>query len=224
MQEFTLEKVIRAWESRFDNDPQSKHSLLDESYSLTSLSLSLLAEGSPVSSNKLAEQSGLRMEEVESHFKRFKECGGEFNARGELIGAALTLEPTPHKFHINGRFLYTWCSLDALFLPGLLGMEAEVESTCPTTGEDIKLLITPKGVAEYTPYGTVLSITIPGISCQAGCCCGPDKTGPKSDACSQMNFFSSLPAAEEWLKDRPGIAILTVEEAWQLAKVNWIDR
>lgn len=49
-------------------------------------------------------------------------------------------------------------------------------------------------------------------------------TGPHSEACSQMHFFASHETAEIWLQDRPGIAIFTVEEAWQLAKENWLDR
>ena len=41
---------------------------------------------------------------------------------------------------------------------------------------------------------------------------------------SDLCFFSSLKTAEEWVVDRPGIAILTVKEAYQLAHVNWIER
>jgi hypothetical protein len=39
-----------------------------------------------------------------------------------------------------------------------------------------------------------------------------------------MHFFASRESAETWLKNRPGIAILTVDEAWRLAKANWLDR
>ena len=39
-----------------------------------------------------------------------------------------------------------------------------------------------------------------------------------------MFFFSSLKAAEEWLVEHPNVAVLTVDEACQLARINWIER
>jgi hypothetical protein len=39
-----------------------------------------------------------------------------------------------------------------------------------------------------------------------------------------MHYFASRESAETWLKDHPGVAIFTVDEAWQLAKANWLDR
>ena len=224
MEEFTVEEVIEAWKSRFDDDSESENSLLNESYSLTSLLLSLLAEGYPVSAAQLVRRSGLPLEQIEAAFNRFKIAGGEFDDEGNLVGAALTLNPTPHRFRLNGKQLFTWCSLDALFLPGLLEQTAEVRSICPVTGETIELTIAPEGIIAATPEQVVLSITIPGISCEAGDSCAPNKTGPQSDACSQMYFFSSLEAAEVWLKDHPGVVILTVDQAYRLARENWIDR
>jgi alkylmercury lyase len=95
---------------------------------------------------------------------------------------------------------------------------------CPVTGEAIELTIAPEGIIAATPEQVVLSITIPGISCEAGDSCAPNKTGPQSDACSQMYFFSSPEAAETWLKDHPGVVIFTLDQAYRLARENWIDR
>ena len=41
-----------------------------------------------------------------------------------------------HRFEVAGRTLYTWCAWDSLFLPQILGQEAEVESTCPLTAAE----------------------------------------------------------------------------------------
>ena len=83
-------------------------------------------------------------------------------------------------------------------------------------------------MTSYQPSSTVLSITIPGvscsISCQSDCADDAPQTGPQSDACSQMFFFHNAHAAEQWVVDHLGVAILTVDEAWQLAKANWLDR
>ena len=115
-------------------------------------------------------------------------------------------------------------ALDALFLPGLIGEIAKVESTCPVTGEAIYLTVTPEGVAEYSPPGAVLSITVPGISCCTDDSSSTDQVGPQSEACSHMVFFASGEAAAEWQKEHPGVAILRVEDAFRLANVNWIER
>ena len=224
MIKFTVEEVIEAWKRRFDDDSDSKRSLLNESHSLTSLLLKLLTEGYPVSAAQLAELSGLPLKQIEAAFNRFEIAGGEFDNNGNLVGAALTLNPTPYRFRVNGKQLFTWCSLDAIFLPGLLEQTAEVESICPVTGEPITLTITPNGIGEASPEQTVLSVTVPGVSCATGESCLPNKTGPQSDACSQMHFFSSREAADVWLKDHPGVVVFSLDQAYRLARENWIDR
>ena len=39
-----------------------------------------------------------------------------------------------------------------------------------------------------------------------------------------MHFFSSREAAEIWLIDHPGVVIFSLDEAYRLARENWIDR
>ena len=224
MQEFNIDEVIDAWASRTNGKNNEEKALINEGVSLTTQFLKLLAEGLPLSAEKLAVQSGLPLEEIEAAFDKFESEGGEFDDDGNLVGAALTLNSTPHRFRVNGKQLFTWCSLDAIFLPGLLEQTAEVESTCPVTGEPIRLTIAPDGIVAANPEQAVLSITIPGVSCASGDSCAPNKTGPKSDACSQMHFFSSREAAEIWLIDHPGVVIFSLDEAYRLARENWIDR
>jgi alkylmercury lyase len=224
MHDFTVDEVIQAWTSQIDDKPEDEREAIDEGFKLSLELLRLLAEGRPVSARKLATQVGLPLELVEAALKKFKKEGGEFDKDGNLVGAALTLNPTPHRFRLDGQQLYTWCSLDAIFMPGLLGKTAEVESTCPVTGEAIRLTIAPDGIVASSPEQAVLSITIPGVSCAADDSCSPNKTGPQSDACNQMHFFSSREAAEIWLVDHPGVVIFSLDEAFLLAKENWIDR
>ena len=38
-----------------------------------------------------------------------------------------------------------------------------------------------------------------------------------------MHFFSSREGASKWANERPGTAILTVEEAFRLAREVWIE-
>lgn len=217
------EAVIRAWlahtDARLEKLPPETAA---QNRARSEYMLRLIARGQPVPAAQLALALDRPVEEIEEFYEKYRSVGGEFDAQGNLVGAALTQIPTAHRFRVNGQQLYAWCALDALFMPGLLGKTAEVESICPTTGAAIRLTIAPDRVRAYSPAETVLSITVPGLSCRRD----PDdqSTGPSSDACSQMDFFSSRAAAEEWVQNHPGVAILTVEEAFELAQRNWIAR
>jgi alkylmercury lyase len=223
MQMLTTNDVIEAWTTQYDDDDESEElELLNESMNMQLALLKLLANGRSVSAEQAAA-AGFPIDEVRTLFEKLAEHGAEFDANGRLTGMALSLNPTPHHFRVKGNDLYAWCALDTIFLPGLLEETAVVHSTDPIDNTPIQLTITPDGVAEYTPETAVLSITVPGVSCRTDESCGPN-TGPQSEACSQMHFFHSRETAEIWLKDRPGIAILTVAEAWELAQENWLEK
>ena len=220
-----VDEVIAAWarpvERKLAEDPERARR---GSY-LTQHLLRLLAEGRPVTAEELAARTDLPLETVTDAFQEIKKRGGEFDEEDRIVGNALTLNPTTHRFVINDLTLYTWCSLDAIFLPGLLEETAEVESTCPVTGKRIQLTITPEGVTQHSPAGTVLSIAVPGVSCNRETPSDEtDRARRARESCQQMYFFHSRAAAEAWIRDYPGVVIFTVEEAWQLAKVHWIDR
>lgn len=221
-QPLTAEEVIQAWLTQHD-ERYGEHLPEDirNSMKVTDTMLQMLAEGRPVSARQVAEKLSVPVENIEAAFEKVRKGGYEFDEDGNLVGAALTLNPTRHQFNLTGKTLYTWCSLDALFLPGLLGRPAQVTSTCPQTGETISLTVSPTGVTALCPAETVLSIAVPGFSCARG---ENRKTGPTSESCTQMHFFASREAAEAWIRDYPGVAILTVAEAWRLAYENWILR
>jgi len=218
-------EVIAAWSAPLERKLAEDPERVQRAIYLTHHLLRLLAKGRPVTAEDLAARTALPLEVVADAFQEIKKRGGEFNEDGHVVGDALTLNPTPHRFHLNGQMLYTWCALDTIFLPGLLEETAVVESTCPVTGEAIRLTITPDGVTQYSPAGTVLSIAVPGVSCNREGPAGEAGRAAKAgESCQQMYFFSTSIAAEEWVKDYPGVVIFTVEQAWQLAKVHWIDR
>jgi alkylmercury lyase len=217
MAQITLDQVISAWATDREHTPQEQDIFnVQIKYHI----LQLLAQGQPVSNEQLAFASGHPLETIEPALRKLEADGCEFDGEGNLIGLELTLKPTPHHFYTNGNHLYAWCALDALFLPGLIGQTAEVESACPVTGKTIRLTVTPEGVTEVHPAETVVSEVLPGFTPS---CTPSRKTGPGSASCSQTHFFSSRRAAETWLQDHPKIAILTLEEACQLARVIWIE-
>lgn len=208
-----LNDIINAWQQRTQQDSPLKMA------EVCVQSMKLLADGQPVSAEQLAEASQISMTETTDTLSQLNQCGCEFDAQGNLVGAVLSLNPTPHEFRVNGRNLFAWCALDAVFLPALLGQAAAVKSKCPATGDDIRLTITPEGIKAVDPPGTVLSVVIPGVtpSCAPG-----TKSGPRGPLCSAIHFFSSHEAASTWLVEHPGMAILSLDEAWQLAREVWI--
>ncbi|RMF78983.1 MAG: alkylmercury lyase, partial [Chloroflexi bacterium] len=47
--------------------------------------------------------------------------------------------------------------------------------------------------------------------------------GINGSFCGQVHFFASHEAAEQWVNGRPHFAIVTVDEAYQLAKQLYIE-
>lgn len=175
--------------------------------------LQLLAEGEPVTPERLAEVSGQPVEFIRTTFAAVQNCGCEFNEGGALIGDALTLTPTRHRFRVKNRDLYAWCALDTLFLPALINETAEITSTCPQTGASIQLTVSPEGVETASPPETALSIVI-----ASGCTSGINGT-----FCGQTHFFASKDAARAWVGERTDFAVLSVNEGFELAQRVYVE-
>jgi len=203
MAEPNLDEFLKDWDFENNDIPAEESTLAAR---LEILMYRTLAEGHPVSATHLATIANVPVEIINTLFEQGKSLGGEWDAEGRLLGNVLTLIPTQHHFRVNGSELYTWCSLDAMHLPGLLGRTADVESTDPVSGEKIHLTIPPDGTPTYHPSGTVLSIVLTG----------GDRNGPQSPLCSQMLFFASRGNAQIWIQDHPQATIMTVEEVYQL--------
>jgi alkylmercury lyase len=209
MDPMSPEELLRKWDFEANQTPLEE-STLPHRFELQALRL--LAEGEPVTAEMIGSKLGIPTQTAQSVFEASR-GKGQWDNDGRLIGSALTLVPTPHRFRIVDKDLYTWCAHDTIFLPGLLGMAAEVVSPDPLTGDLIKLLISPEGPKTYTPNSAVLSIF------QA-----PEPaTGPDSPVCANSHYFTSRVSAEAWSKDRPGITIMSIEDAFAQIKKNLLD-
>ena len=173
-----------------------------------------IAAGEPVAPEYVAKVTGFPVEDIAPAFDDLRKGGSDFNAEGNLVGFMLSLVRTRHEFKLNGRDLYTWCAFDALFLPGFLGETAQVKSICRATGETIQLTVSPDGIEDPSPIDVVLSLTVPGIS--AACAPG-EKGGAAGASCSSIDFFVNRKVAEDWLGPDTDLAILSLDEAWQVA-------
>jgi alkylmercury lyase len=132
----------------------------------------------------------------------------DYDEAGRVIGAGLTLRPTPHRFEIGGRQLFTWCALDALMYPGLLAETVRMESPCRVSGQPVRVTVTPSGVAAVDPSDAVVSLVLP----QPG-------QPPRQAFCGEVHFFASVEIAQSWLAERPQAQVVPVATAYALGNL-----
>ncbi len=117
----------------------------------------------------------------------------------------------PHRFVVAGRTLYTWCAWDSLFIPQIIEKTAQVESQDPVSKEIIRLTVSPGGVEQVEPAGTVVSFLL------------PDTDSIRADViksfCHYLHFFASIASAEDWIAGsdkQSDLLILSVEDAFRI--------
>ena len=205
-------ETLRNWDLE-NNGVRAEASTIAERFEIQTIRA--LAEGEPVTAERMATLLGMPVEIMDTIFKHSQALGGEWDEEGRLLGHALTLVPTQHRFLVGGNDLYVWCSFDALFLPGFLGENAQVESPDPLSGETIRLTIAPDGVTEFSPASAVISVVLSRELAE--------RNGPQSAVCRQMHFFDSRESAETWQEDHQDVTILTIEEAYQIVRQHLIE-
>jgi hypothetical protein len=163
----------------------------------------LLARGEPVTTGELGAAAGVDVTDL------LNAPAGpdiEYDDEHRIIGWGLTVIPTPHKFIVDGRRLYTWCAADTLLFPAILGRPARVESHCPTTNTLVRLTVDPQsGVTDLSPDSAVISIP---ASAEL------DVARVRVSCCNPGRFFASAEAAEDWLAQYPAGTVLPVAEAY----------
>jgi alkylmercury lyase len=173
----------------------------------------LLAEGSPVTPEAVAEAAGVSREDVA---RLWDLRPGVFrDSEGRVLGfwglTIARLEPT-HRLQVDDRTLYAWCAWDTLFLPGILQTTTQVTSTCPTTGETIELVVGPDGISQRSHPEAVVSFLLPARPFDADVIQG---------FCHFVHFFADRAPGERWIAEHPGTFLLTLEEAFDLgARLN----
>ncbi len=165
--------------------------------------LHLLASGEPVTVDDLAAATGRTADEVRHALARLADT--EYDEQGRIIGHGITLRPTPHHFAVDGRQLYTWCALDTLIFPAVLGHPVRVQSPCHGSGVPVHLTVDPDKVTSVDPATAVVSIVTPDA-------CASIRTA----FCNQAHFFASPAAAQPWLDRHPKATVLPVTEAFAL--------
>lgn len=166
----------------------------------------LLAKtGEPVTVARLAAAGGWPVEDVQAELAR--QPGVDWTDEGRVAGFGLTLRPTPHAFIFDGRTVYGFCATDVVNFPVILGGAGVIESTCPATGQRIRIELSRDGVLEVDPPGAVvskvhLSQAVANIR----------------DLCDLGHFFSSSAAAAGWLAAHPDGEVVPVADEFEVGR------
>jgi alkylmercury lyase len=161
-----------------------------------------VTHGKPVTQASL--QASLQISQDELGRRLLHLPDTEFDQSGNIVGWGVTLLPTPHRFQVRGKPLFTWCAFDTVLFPPSLLISAQVQSRCPVTGHPITFIAMPEGVVnDLLPSGSVMSLILPE---QRSDCV-------RGTFCQQSLFFQSEQAASTFLDAHPEAVLLSVEEA-----------
>ena len=170
----------------------------------------LLAEGESVSPDRVAQHLGLSIELVREALDSWPAIYVD-DEKGVIGFWGLALQEMPHRFKVNGRQLYTWCAWDSLFIPELLGKTAEVESTCPISGETISVTVSPTGVENFSPDSAVVSFLSPTTSFDMNII---------ASFCHYVLLFSSEASGNKWIANHKDTFLLTLDEAHEIGRLT----
>ena len=181
-----------------------KQTLSPEHRRLFVPTLQQLTTGQPVEPERLAPQAGLPVDQTQA---LLRQTPSEWDPSGtRLVGLGLTSKPTRHRFQVHGHNLYTWCAVDAMFFPMLIGAPARIQSPCVATGHLIQIDLTPAGVEHVEPSSAVVSVVTPATNVSE----------VRRAVCAAQNFFRSAEAASQWQAQHPEALLLPVTDMFQL--------
>jgi alkylmercury lyase len=171
----------------------------------------LLLDGKPVSAERFASSAGIPGEEAREVLAHLRSWGVEFDEEGNVVGAGLTLVPTPHRYEVDGHSFSTWCALDAIVFPLVFGHTATIASPDPVSGEIIRLTIGPQKVVSYEPDHPVVSSRSAGFAAE----------DVRGSICQYGHFFASRDSASAYAARHCGVplAILAPEEAFRIGQL-----
>jgi len=217
MTEVNLRELDR--EALTDHETAYLQSLGKDFWRLLWPAVGELATGKAVEPERLAALANLPLDRT---LAIARETGWEWDPGGEqLVGAGLTAIKTRHRVEMGGRTMWVWCAPDALELPVMLGKPVRTQSSCPDTGDPIRVHATPTGVESVDPPSAVLSLADAPFG---------DLANVRQTACNQQNFYRDAAAASGWLAANPHGAVLPVVDAFDVTRAaflrikEWIDQ
>lgn len=125
-----------------------------------------------------------------------------------VTGAAgLSLEPSRHTLHMNGREYGVWCALDAVGIPAGLDADAVVESSCSVTGETLRIEIKGGRIAREQPADLTISLVPASVALSV-----------YDTLCRRILFYSTPPESPD-----PEAEYLPIRFVADLGRRIWRD-
>jgi alkylmercury lyase len=170
-----------------------------------------LAAGGPVTPTEIATASGATEEQVARALLAWP--GVLRDATGSVVGfwGLSVAEMPPHQIIARGVRLWAWCAWDTLFLPELLDATVQVTSVSPGVEAAIELQVAPGGVEAVTPAQVVVSFLKPEA---------PFDSDVITSFCHFVHFFPSREAGDRWVADHPRTFLLSLADAFELARIS----
>jgi alkylmercury lyase len=153
-----VEGAMYAWAGQFVGLSQSE---IDDYVRGFATIVRAIARSGAISPERFADVMGIDVSRAEKIVADLGASGMQSDDEGNIIGAALTTQASPHKVHVGGRDLYAWCALDTLFIPGLIGETADVESVFPVGGGSVRLRVSPDCVESCEAPDAWVSVFLP---------------------------------------------------------------
>ena len=174
-----------------------------------------LAHGEPVLRAGLAEALKVPTRTVDELLEHPNlKCLTYTDREGQIIGfGGLAVREMPHRFKVDGRTLYTWCAWDSLFIPGILGLEADVESPAPGSTARVRLNVAPDRVKAVQPRSAVMSFLLPSAKTFQA-----DALNAMASFCHYIFFFPDRETAAAWTGSHPGTTVISVSDAFELGR------
>ena len=174
-----------------------------------------LAGGIPVSRAALAKALEVTTHEVNGLLEHPNLRSLTYtNTTGRIIGfGGLAVREMPHRFTVDGRILYTWCAWDSLFIPGILGRAADVESPAPESGARIRLRVAPNEVQRVEPPNAVMSFLLPSAETFQA-----DAVKRMASFCHFIFFFPNSQSAAAWTTSRADVSVISISDAFELGR------
>lgn len=171
----------------------------------------LLAAGQPVSIEQIAAAGGRSSDEVRRELGRHP--GLDYDEHGRLAGFGLTLRPTAHRFTFAGQTVYAFCASDALLFPVLLRQPGMIESTCPATGQPIRVEVAATHLTAIDPPTAVVSRIRPEHAVD----------DLRAEICALGSFFATPDAAADWLAHNPAGQVVPIAEDFDTTRQAAIE-
>jgi len=169
----------------------------------------LLAQGHPLTHQDVADNLQIPLERIDSMLNSW--WGIHYDDHNRIVAYwGLSLEPTRHRFEVNGQILYTWCAWDTLFLSEILQESVRVTSRCRSTNSSISLALNPNSVEKVSPKDTCISFLTPETV--------KVKESVVNYFCHYVNFFESPEIGLVWTKKHTGTFLLSVDDAYALGR------